>query len=564
MALTPQQKAQLEAELAANMARSSNESVGFSVPDLGAIPGAIKNIGQSALNFGSSLLDKAAQAEVPVFNPVPLKEKLDMIKQAEDFEKQEKDFQGKYKDFDPLTMGLEEFRKKYFANEPTPPENTPVPVAEDVGMSSTKKTVDHSPIKARALTAPKIASKAEQDTTPYDLQATESKPNTAYSDALRKAEEGASLANILQASNRIARSIAGSGRLSDATHNFAEVAATYGEDKRILDAEAKRKEVDAELAKHDANSNLSRAAQQELAELLKLEGRNVKDPAQLARMSAADLGPSIALMKQRQTLKREQELAQFNKDKFDLDQIFRYDNLNLQREMHAENVNARLEAAKLRKEEKESSKKQETLLKQEDKVKQWLSSQNNKMAKLRDSVNETKTNASRVRALLNQPINSVEQINQIYQFIKNLDNTAVREGEIRLFREGQNVFEELEVLKSKLTKDPKVISKTQFHRLANLVLEQADKVDNYYSKNLRDFERQFGVQADRLLKENPEYYATWAADYLDPEFRQELAARQDTGPSGNVSDATMKRVQSMTPEEQQARYEELIKKHRNK
>lgn len=549
--LTPEQLKKLEEEQQAKMALSKQSPISFDIPNLLAIPEALKNVGSSIVDGGKALLRQAEATDKPVFNVVPLKEKLQTIKQYETLDKDLLSFQDKYKDFDPIEQDFDSFKAKFFPTKEEPVE----PVEQKVATSVETKIKEKGPVSSAAKVEVPEAEPEQKSPDYYDLQASDRNPNTAYEQALENAEQGSLLAGLLKASERVGRSIAGAGRLADATNNYEEVAQAFGANKRIMDEMAKRVEVDERLAQSDPNSNLSKAAQEELKQLLQLEGKEIRDLTNLSKLSAKDLGPQIALIKQRQQLMADKAKAEQDKLNRAEDLKYRYAALEAQKEMTREAAAARKEAAKLAKEQRKEDKEQQTLLQQENKTKEWLTSKVKNNAEIKKQVFETKENASRLKALLNNPVNSVEQINQIYGFIKNLDNTAVREGEIKLFREGQNVFEELEVWKSKLTKNPQVISNNQFKRLVNIVLDQANKVDTYYDKVMKDASKEFEVRADRLLKKDPEYYGEWVKA-LDPDYFEQK--QQKKAPS----QATVDLINKRSEEENRKRLEELRAKFR--
>lgn len=475
---------------------------------LGDVVEGVANTTDSAAQKTKDLFSMSAMNSQPVFQTRTLAEKRDMVNELDELNRQEAELEAKYGKFNPLEASLADFESQARAKIPGTPLAVPWTLEEEsktnLKGSVTKKTSNET-TESTETEQPEEEKKSNF----YDLTTSERTKNTAYEEALRRQEEGLRLASLLAASSQIGRSIAGSGRLSDSTDEFKDIATLYGDNRRVLDETAKRAEVDEAQQASDPNSNVSRAVQLETAELLKMLGQEVRDPEALSKRSARELAPQIAMLKQRVEIEQKKAQEKRQKELDDKNEAYRRDYMAMQAREGAANRENTKELRAITKEASKEAKEEVAFTRQEDKTKDWLTKENKNISELKAKVFDTKQNATRLRRFLSEPVNSVEQLNQIYSFIKNLDNTAVREGEIKLFREGQNVFEELDVIMSKFGSNPKVISDKQFQRLTKLVLDQADKVDGYYDKVMKDSQARFKIQADKLIAKNPEYYGNW-------------------------------------------------------
>lgn len=549
--LTPEQRKKLEEEQKAKMAQTKQTPISFDLPNLLAIPEALKNVSSSVIEGGKSLLRQAEASKTPVFNVVPLKEKMDAINQYETIDKELSSFQDKYQGFDPLEEGFDAFKSKFFPTVETPIEQ---PVEQKISTEVKTKVKEKAPVVSTAK--PEISEPVVEEKQPdyYDLQASERDPNLAYQKALENAEQGSLLAGLLKASERVGRSIAGAGRLADATGNYEEVAQAFGANKRIMDEMAKRSEVDERLAQSDPNSNISKAAQEELKQLLQLEGKEIRDISNLSKLSAKDLAPQIALIKQRQQLAADKAKAEQDKLNRIEDLKYRYAALEAQKEMTREAAAARKEAAKLAKEQRKEDKEQERDIKTDEKVNEFITKRSDKLRQYREDLKKIEPNLRNIEQKLAEGVNSVEQINAIYDFIKRLDNTAVREGEIKLFGAGQSVFDEFEVLKSKLTANPKVISSAQFKKLFDRLKQAAAASRDFYRDELEKSRLEFENRAKRLIEKDPSYRER--LDALDPEYFQQKRTVKIPSP------ATLELINKRSEEENKKRLEELRAKFR--
>lgn len=475
---------------------------------LGDVVEGVANTTDSAAQKTKDLFSMGATNSQPVFQTRTLAEKRDMANEIAELDRQEAELEAKYGKFNPLEGSLADFESQVRLKSPSTPLSVPSTIEEEskATQKSTSKTFSNT---ATTPTNTEQPEEEEEKSNFYDLTTSEPTKNTEYEEALRRQEEGLRLASLLAASSQIGRSIAGSGRLSDSTDEFKDIATLYGDDRRVLDETAKRAEVDEAQQAMDPNSNVSRAVQLETAELLKMLGQEVRDPEALSKRSARALAPQIAMLKQRVEIEQKKAQEKRQKELDDKNEAYRRDYMAMQERQSAANLENTKELRAIKKEDSKEAKEEAAFTKQEDKAKDWLSKENENISKLKAKVFDTKQNATRLRRFLTEPVNSVEQLNQIYSFIKNLDNTAVREGEIKLFREGQSVFEELDVIMSRYGSNPKVISDKQFQRLTKLVLDQADKVDGYYDKVMKDSQARFKIQADKLIAKNPEYYGNW-------------------------------------------------------
>lgn len=375
--MTPEQRKQLEDQLAASKANAANDSLHFSLPDLGSIPDALVNVGSSVVDAGKSLFSQAAHANDPIFKVRKLAETQADIKEMEALIKRDEDMKAKYKGFDPLNQNLDQFQTLAMSQIPGTPllapwdENTPdttkMSIKAKIG-SKVAAALPNTPIPVQQ--APEVSRESKL----FDLLTQANKPNTAYEDALNKQEEGNRLAVALSGAAQIGRAIAGQGRLSESTDTFKDVAGLYGDDKRIMDESAKRAEVDETLSAMQADSNISRAAQVEAEALLKDIGKDLKDPEALARMSAKQLAPLLLSLRADKTAleaKQDKEAKRvLDEQKYKDEIAYKKEWNNLQRDMFTEGVNSRQQIAQWHNEaekEKALTKKQTDLESQYDK-----------------------------------------------------------------------------------------------------------------------------------------------------------------------------------------------------
>lgn len=538
--MTPEQRKKLEEQMRQEMS-APKQGLSFDVPNLFDIPKALGNVASGVVDAGKKLFSMSDTANQPVFQTRTLAEKRDIANELAELNKQEAELEAKYGKFNPLEGSLAEFESQAMSKIPGTPLLAPWMLEEpetNLKMSVAKTTSNTAAAPAKSAQPEEV-----KKTNLYDLMTSAPTKNTAYEEALRKQEEGLRLAALLSGSAKIGRAVAGAGRLSESTEDFKDVATLYGDDRRVLDETAKRAEVEEAQQAMDPNSNVSRAMQLETSELLKALGQEVKDPQALSRMSAKSLAPMMAKLKERRD-------AQDAKIRADEERAYKREVLAMQKEMNKESIAARLQAAQLTREGRKDQKELERDLAIEKDVNHFITQRSDKLRQYREDLKKIKPNLKNLESMLAQDVNSVEQINAIYDFIKRLDNTAVREGEIKLFGQGQSVFDDFEVLKSKLTKNPKVISTAQFTKLFDRLKEATAASDAFYKDELKKTELEFNNRAKRLLDKNPEYKNTLTA--VDPQyFGQE--AEQAQGPSKNTLDL----INSRSEEENKKRLEEL-------
>lgn len=538
--MTPDQRKKLEEQMRQEMS-APKQGLSFDVPNLFDIPKALGNVASGVADAGKKLFSMSETANQPVFQTRTLAEKRDIANELAELNKQEAELEAKYGKFNPLEGSLAEFESQAMSKIPGTPLLAPWMLEEpetNLKMSVAKTTSNTAAAPAKSAQPEEV-----KKTNLYDLMTSAPTKNTAYEEALRKQEEGLRLAALLSGSAKIGRAVAGAGRLSESTEDFKDVANLYGDDRRVLDETAKRAEVEEAQQAMDPNSNVSRAMQLETSELLKALGQEVKDPQALSRMSAKALAPMMAKLKERRD-------AQDAKIRADEERAYKREVLAMQKEMNKESIAARKEIALANKEDKAEKRDLEQTLKLEEGVNKFITQRSDKLRGYREDLKKIKPNLKNLESMLAQDVNSVEQINAIYDFIKRLDNTAVREGEIKLFGQGQSVFDDFEVLKSKLTKNPKVISTAQFNKLFERLKQATAATEDFYKDELKKTELEFNNRAKRLLAKDPSYKETLTA--VDPQyFGQE--AEQAQGPSKNTLDL----INSRSEEENKKRLEEL-------
>lgn len=539
--MTPEQRKKLEEQMRQEMS-APKQGLSFDVPNLFDIPKALGNVASGVVDAGKKLFSMSETANQPVFQTRTLAEKRDIANELAELNKQEAELEAKYGKFNPLEGSLAEFESQAMSKIPGTPLLAPW-MLEEEPKTNLKMSVAKTTSNTSAAPAKPTQTEEAKKTNLYDLMTSAPTKNTAYEEALRKQEEGLRLAALLSGSAKIGRAVAGAGRLSESTEDFKDVANLYGDDRRVLDETAKRAEVEEAQKAMDPNSNVSRAMQIETAELLKALGQEIKDPEALSRMSGKELVPHLALLKQR--VETEQKKKQREEDK-----AYKYDYMNLQERMHNASMANQKAMRELEKENKAAIREKEVDFKVENDVNKFITQRSDKLRGYREDLKKIKPNLKNLESMLAQDVNSVEQINAIYDFIKRLDNTAVREGEIKLFGQGQSVFDDFEVLKSKLTKNPKVISTAQFNKLFERLKQATAATEDFYKDELKKTELEFNNRAKRLLAKDPSYKETLTA--VDPQyFGQE--AEQAQGPSKNTLDL----INSRSEEENKKRLEEL-------
>lgn len=538
--MTPEQRKKLEEQMRQEMS-APKQGLSFDVPNLFDIPKALGNVASGVVDAGKKLFSMSETANQPVFQTRTLAEKRDIANELAELNKQEAELEAKYGKFNPLEGSLAEFESQAMSKIPGTPLLAPWMLEEpdtNLKMSVAKTTTSNKTTAPAKPTQPEEVKKSNL----YDLMTSAPTKNTAYEEALRKQEEGLRLAALLSGSAKIGRAVAGAGRLSESTEDFKDVATLYGDDRRVLDETAKRAEVEESQQARDPNSNISRAMQLETAELLKATGQEVKDPQALSRMTAKELVPILAKIKER--AENEQKKKQLEEDK-----TYKYDYMNLQERMHNASMANQKAMRELEKENKAATREKEIDFKVENDVNKFITQRSDKLRGYREDLKKIKPNLKNLESMLAQDVNSVEQINAIYDFIKRLDNTAVREGEIKLFGQGQSVFDDFEVLKSKLTKNPKVISTAQFNKLFERLKQATAATEDFYKDELKKTELEFNNRAKRLLAKDPSYKETLTA--VDPQYFGENAQKQE--PSKNTIDL----INSRSEEENKKRLEEL-------
>lgn len=539
--MTPEQRKKLEEQMRQEMS-APKQGLSFDVPNLFDIPKALGNVASGVVDAGKKLFSMSETANQPVFQTRTLAEKRDIANELAELNKQEAELEAKYGKFNPLEGSLAEFESQAMSKIPGTPLLAPW-MLEEEPKTNLKMSVAKTTSNTSAAPAKPAQTEEAKKTNLYDLMTSAPTKNTAYEEALRKQEEGLRLAALLSGSAKIGRAVAGAGRLSESTEDFKDVANLYGDDRRVLDETAKRAEVEEAQQAMDPNSNVSRAMQLETSELLKALGQEVKDPQALSRMSAKSLAPMMAKLKERRD-------AQDAKIRADEERAYKREVLAMQKEMNKESIAARKEIALANKEDKAERRDLEQTLKLEEGVNKFITQRSDKLRGYREDLKKIKPNLKNLESMLAQDVNSVEQINAIYDFIKRLDNTAVREGEIKLFGQGQSVFDDFEVLKSKLTKNPKVISTAQFNKLFERLKQATAATEDFYKDELKKTELEFNNRAKRLIEKNPAYKEMLTA--VDPQYFGENAEKLQ-GPSKNTLDL----INSRSEEENKKRLEEL-------
>ena len=328
------QKKKLEEELASNMQAAKEEPISFKLPDVGAIVPAMSNVGQGIKDTASTLANQAAMANAPVYQ----KESPEKIKSLEEELRQLEEQSKQYTDMfpgvgSPLETQFEEARKAYKTE--TPKSEEPSEEQPDTKVS-TKVSTKSSISGGAPGVSSTIAKKEQKEPSLFDIASAPKKPNTQYDEALARAEEGKRLAALLSGASQLGRSVAGAGYLSDKREDFSNIGDLYADDKRIMDEALARKAREEEASVSDPTSNISKALQAEMAQLLKDTGQEIKDPSALANMSANDLKPLIASYKARRDDQRLREKADEDRRARQEDMRFKYAQLRAMNEAKAE------------------------------------------------------------------------------------------------------------------------------------------------------------------------------------------------------------------------------------
>jgi len=327
------QKKKLEEELASNMQAAKEEPISFKLPDVGAIVPVMSNVGQGIKDTASTLANQAAMANAPVYQ----KESPEKIKSLEEELRQLEEQSKQYTDMfpgvgSPLETQFEEARKAYKVETPKEEPTTEEPDTK-ISTKASAKTSSSTPMSEGSSATSK---KQDKEPSLFDLATAPKKPNTQYDEALARAEEGKRLAALLSGASQLGRSIAGAGYLSDKREDFSNIGDLYADDKRIMDEALARKAREEEASVSDPTSNISKALQAEMAQLLKDTGQEIKDPSALANMSANDLKPLIASYKARRDDQRLREKADEDRRARQEDLRFKYAQLRAMNEAKAE------------------------------------------------------------------------------------------------------------------------------------------------------------------------------------------------------------------------------------
>lgn len=327
------QKKKLEEELASNMQAAKEEPISFKLPDVGAIVPVMSNVGQGIKDTASTLANQAAMANAPVYQ----KESPEKIKSLEEELRQLEEQSKQYTDMfpgvgSPLETQFEEARKAYKVETPKEEPTTEEPDTK-ISTKVSAKTSSSTPMSEGSSATSK---KQDKEPSLFDLATAPKKPNTQYDEALARAEEGKRLAALLSGASQLGRSIAGAGYLSDKREDFSNIGDLYADDKRIMDEALARKAREEEASVSDPTSNISKALQAEMAQLLKDTGQEIKDPSALANMSANDLKPLIASYKARRDDQRLREKADEDRRARQEDLRFKYAQLRAMNEAKAE------------------------------------------------------------------------------------------------------------------------------------------------------------------------------------------------------------------------------------
>lgn len=282
-----------------------------------------------------------------------------------------------------------------------------------------------------------------------------------YEKALKRAEEGNLLATLLAASSQAGKAIAGEGRIDQTPDDFRSVAGLYGKDKRINEALKER-------ADKDSKFDFEKA-------------------------------------------KHKDELAQ------------KREWMQLQKEMHRENVEARKEMAALQKAAKVQEKESKLLQKKDEELNTFITRRSEKLMKMRDDLGRLAPSIDMLDQALKNGANSTQQIEAMYSFIKRLDNSTVREGEVNLFGKGGSAFDQLEVMMSKYGNSPKIMSDRKFKELVTRIKASASSAKDIYDGELQRAEKEFQNRAGKLLEIDPTLSERLEA--LDPEYFANKKAR---------------------------------------
>lgn len=508
-----EQKAALEQELETNMSKPQ-EPLSFKLPDIGSIPKAAANVGSGVGDVISSL---AKQDQENRYGEVFQKRSPEEIKNMEDelakIEEQSKLYQNLFTGVtNPLEVDLDTARKSYITSPRQEKPKAEEPTSESEKIKVSAKTTSKGPAE---ISAPNTEPKEELTKEPslFDLLSQPKKADTAYSDALKKSEEGQRLASLLKYASGVGKSISGRGRIGTEGESFADVASLYGDDKRRMDEEAKRKAVIAELEATDANSNVSKGAQAEMAQLLKDTGQEIKDPQALANMSAKDLQPLITAYKARredQRIRTEKELDR-----------------QMQERKFQEEIRARKEIAQLKREElslareqKKQVKAAEVANKKDKELNDFVDKAHKENTKQYAAVQSYNTIVPMLQSALTSPkgANSAQQIEAIYNYISNLDQSTVREGEVKLFGDkGASYMDQFKTFMTKFGNDPQVMSNNQFRKLAAQIMSRGNMINDVYDSRMRAVENSFRQRAGaEMLANNPAVVEK--LDAVDPDY----------------------------------------------
>lgn len=313
-----------------------------------------------------------------------------------------------------------------------------------------------------------------------------------YEKALKKAEEGNLLATLLAASSQAGKAIAGEGRIDQTPDDFRSVAGLYSKDKRINEAIKERLDKDNKFSFEKA--------------------------------------------------KHKEELAQ------------KREWMQLQKEMHRESVEARRAMTALQKEAKGQERENKLLQRKDEELNTFITRRSEKLMKMRDDLGRLAPSIDMLDQALKNGANSTQQIEAMYSFIKRLDNSTVREGEVNLFGKGGSAFDQLEVMMSKYGNSPKIMSDRKFKELVTRIKASASSAKDIYSGELQRAEKEFKNRAGKLLEVDPTLSERLEA--LDPEyFGNKRSNKQE--PSKNTVDL----IGSRSDEESKKRLEELRAKH---
>lgn len=533
------QKKQLEAELAANMQATQTQPVSFKLPDLNDIPPAIANVASGAGQVLSTLGTQAAQSNQPTFQTDSPENIKSMEAELAAIEEQSKQYGGMFSGMtSPFDSSFDEASKKYLK-----PSAAPIEEQTPQAISSKDKISVRGSIGS---SIPKQETKKETDL--FELLSKPKEKNTAYSEALARSEEGKRLAALMSASSQIGRSIAGAGYLPDKKHDFSDVADLYGADKRTMDETLTRAAQEDAASAMDPSSNVSRAAQYEMAQIAKETGQEIKDTARLQNMSANDLKTLLVTFKNRRDDQRIREVAEENN------------------KARAEQRALSLASLEIQRGSKKAERNQTQLNKKDKELNDFVDKAHKENTKQYAAKASFDTIAPLLRKALKDPtgVNATQQIEAIYNYISNLDQSTVREGEIKLFQGGGSHLDTLKTMMSKFGNDPRIISDRQFRDLATQIIKRGDMVTGVYDKRMTAVENSFKNRTGtELLENNPELMEK--LDGVDPDYwmnkRQDKTAQETTQiPSQN----TLELIKSRSDEDNKKRLQELKAKHGTK